>query len=173
MTSFTDLASVPGNSPEPFDDRLRLAVAAYLARFKGSSFEHTASDLRCYLAWCVTRGLDPLGAKRPHLELYIRWMHEVPHRPARPRASHGAPARSLAPRTRMDDPVHRHLRPTPHTGLTSPDPVSTRVAGAARRPSHPTRNHDRPRNSKRRDSHALTAGNNTKRHQQKHTISAG
>jgi hypothetical protein len=29
--------------PEPFTDRLRLAVAAYLARFKGSSREHTES----------------------------------------------------------------------------------------------------------------------------------
>jgi site-specific recombinase XerD len=77
MTSYTDLASVPGNSPEPFDDRLRLAVAAYLARFKGSSREHTESDLRCYLTWCAERGLDPLSAKRPHLELYIRWMQEV------------------------------------------------------------------------------------------------
>ena len=77
MMSFTDLASVPGNSPEPFDDRLRLAVAAYLARFKGSSREHTESDLRCYLTWCVTRSMDPLAAKRPHLELYIRWMQEV------------------------------------------------------------------------------------------------
>jgi hypothetical protein len=26
-----------------------LAAAAYLGRFKGSSREHTASDLRCYL----------------------------------------------------------------------------------------------------------------------------
>ena len=81
MTSFTDLASVPGNSPEPFDDWRRLAGAAYLGRFKGSSREHTESDLRCDRAWCVTRGLDPLGAKRPHLELYIRWMHEVPAPP--------------------------------------------------------------------------------------------
>ena len=24
----------------------------------------------------------------------------------------------------MDDPVHRHLRPTPGNGLTSPDPVT-------------------------------------------------
>src|SRR5207302_5824968 len=44
---------------------------------KGSSREHTASDLRCYLAWCAQRGLDPLAARRPHLELYIRWMQEV------------------------------------------------------------------------------------------------
>ena len=61
----------------PFTDQQRLAVAAYLARFKGSSREHTASDLRCFLTWCAGRGLDPLTARRPHLELYIRWMQEV------------------------------------------------------------------------------------------------
>ena len=52
-------------------------MAAYLARFKGSSREHTESDLRCYLAWCAEHGLDPLAAQRPHLELYIRWMQEI------------------------------------------------------------------------------------------------
>jgi site-specific recombinase XerD len=57
--------------------QLRLAVAAYLARFTGSSREHTESDLRCWLAWCAERGLDPLAARRPHLELYIRWMQEI------------------------------------------------------------------------------------------------
>ena len=45
----------PKPAAEPFTDRLRLAVAAYLARFKGSSREH-------------------LTAQRPHLELYCRWM---------------------------------------------------------------------------------------------------
>ena len=77
MMTFTELASVPSNPLVPFTDRLRLAVAAYLARFKGSSREHTESDLRCYLAWCAERGLDPLAAQRPHLELYIRWMQEI------------------------------------------------------------------------------------------------
>src|ERR1039457_2594981 len=48
-----------------------------LARFKGPSREHTESDLRCYLAWCAERSLDPLAARRPHLELYIRWMQEI------------------------------------------------------------------------------------------------
>ena len=72
MTTFTQLTPAPSDPPEPFTDRLRLAVAAYLARFKGSSREHTESDLRCYLAWCAERGLDPLAARRPHLELYIR-----------------------------------------------------------------------------------------------------
>ena len=75
----TELASVPSDRPAPFTDQLRLAVAAYLARFKGSSREHTESDLRCYLSWCAERGLDPLAARRPHLELYIRWMQEIRH----------------------------------------------------------------------------------------------
>src|SRR6202158_4389409 len=77
MLNFTDLPSSPSDRPEPRADPLRLAVAAYLARFKGSSREHTESDLRCFLTWCAERGLDPLAARRPHLELYIRWMQEV------------------------------------------------------------------------------------------------
>jgi hypothetical protein len=74
MRNFTDLASVPSHPLASFTDRLRLAVAAYLARFKGSSREHTKSDLRCYLSWCSEHALDPLAAQRPRLELYIRWM---------------------------------------------------------------------------------------------------
>jgi hypothetical protein len=77
MMTFSDLASVPSDPPAPFTDQLRLTVAAYLARFKGSSREHTESDLRCYLSWCAEHALDPLAAQRPHLELYIRWMQEI------------------------------------------------------------------------------------------------
>ena len=44
MMTFTKLAPAPSDLPEPFTDRLRLAVAAYLARFNGSSREHTESD---------------------------------------------------------------------------------------------------------------------------------
>lgn len=58
-------------------DRLRLAVAAYLARFKDTSRDHADSDLRCYLTWCADRSLYPFLARRPHLELYLRWMQEV------------------------------------------------------------------------------------------------
>jgi site-specific recombinase XerD len=79
MMSFTDLMSVPAGQPAPFADQLRLAVAAYLARFTGPSRQHTESDLRCYLSWCTERALDPLAARRPHLELYIRWMQEIRH----------------------------------------------------------------------------------------------
>jgi site-specific recombinase XerD len=77
MMSFADLPSVPSDDLVPFTDQLRLAVAAYLARFKGASRYHTQSDLRGYLAWCAERGLDLLAARRPHLELYIRWMQET------------------------------------------------------------------------------------------------
>ena len=77
MTIFTGLTSRPADPSAPSTERLRLAVAAYLARLKGSSREHTESGLRCYLAWCAEHGLDLLAALRPHLELYIRWMQEI------------------------------------------------------------------------------------------------
>ena len=51
MTTFTQPTPAPSDPAEPFTGRLRLAVAAYLARFKGTSREHTESDLRCYLTW--------------------------------------------------------------------------------------------------------------------------
>jgi integrase/recombinase XerD len=72
MMTSTPLAPAPSNPSEPFTGQLRLAVAAYLARFTGSSRAHTESDLRRYLSWCAGRGLDPLAARRPHLKLYIR-----------------------------------------------------------------------------------------------------
>ena len=72
-----NLSSGPSDHLAPLTDQLRLAVAAYLARFQGSSGDHTESDLRCYLSWCAERGLDPLAARRPHLKLYIRWMQQV------------------------------------------------------------------------------------------------
>jgi integrase/recombinase XerD len=46
MMTFTELAPVPPNHLVPSSDQLRLAVAAYLARFKGASRSHTESDLR-------------------------------------------------------------------------------------------------------------------------------
>ena len=57
--------------------RLQVAVAAYLARYRGLSRDHTASDLRVFLVWCAERDLDPLAAQRAHLELYVRWCQEV------------------------------------------------------------------------------------------------
>ena len=77
MERFADVQPVRLIDSRAAADRLRLAVAAYLARYTGSSRDHACSDLRCFLAWCAERGLDPLAASRVHLELYIRWMQEV------------------------------------------------------------------------------------------------
>ena len=77
MTNLNELPALSSGILVPLADRLRLAVAAYLAWFKGSSRDHAESDLRCYLSWCTGRDLDPLAARRAHLNLYIRWMREV------------------------------------------------------------------------------------------------
>jgi hypothetical protein len=50
MMNFPDLAPLPSDHPATFTDQLRLAVAAYLVRFTGSSREHTESDLGCAAA---------------------------------------------------------------------------------------------------------------------------
>ncbi len=60
----------------PVEDRLHVAVAAYLARYKDLSRKHAATDLRAFTTWCQERGLQPLMAQRPHIELYVRWMQE-------------------------------------------------------------------------------------------------
>ena len=59
------------------DAYVRLAVDAFLARYEGDSRRHTASDLRVFLDWCTRHELAPLAARRPHIELYLRWMQEI------------------------------------------------------------------------------------------------
>jgi hypothetical protein len=54
-------------------------------------------------------------APRPH-------RRRRPHRPPRPRPPHPAPARGLASRARMGEPLPGGLRPARRRGLTSPDP---------------------------------------------------
>jgi site-specific recombinase XerD len=75
----TSLLLPVGTGDPSSSERLQLAVAAYLARDRGASREHTLSDLRVFLNWCAERGLDPLRAQRAHLELYVRWCQEVRH----------------------------------------------------------------------------------------------
>ena len=76
MTSFIVPAGA-GQDAVFNDARLPLAVAAYLARFKGMSRAHTDSDLRSFLTWCAGRDIAPLKARRAQLELYVRWMQET------------------------------------------------------------------------------------------------
>lgn len=75
----TLMSSVPALAGSDLGDvdRLRLAVAAYLARFKGDSRIHAESDLRVFLTWCAGHRLAPLAVGRVHVELYVRWLQEV------------------------------------------------------------------------------------------------
>lgn len=108
------------------DVSLRVAIAAYLARYKGASRLHTESDLRCYLTWCRNHDLDPLQARRPHIELYLRWMQEIQrfNPPRSPGGSRSWPA-STAPASstpssstrRPSTCAHPGSQPTrPHSG---------------------------------------------------------
>ena len=59
-------------------DLLRVAVAAYLTRFKGVSRTHIELDL--WLPDLVHRPRPrPACAQRTHSELYVRWMQEIRH----------------------------------------------------------------------------------------------
>jgi len=43
---------------------LGLATVAHLSRYRGSSREHTESDLRIFFSWCQERHLAPLDRCR-------------------------------------------------------------------------------------------------------------
>ena len=62
----------------PVDDgKLRLAVAAFLARYKGRTRKQHETNLRFFVEWCIDKHLHPFEVKRAHVELYLRWMQEV------------------------------------------------------------------------------------------------
>ena len=79
---------------------MKIAVGAYLGRFKGSSREHTGSDLRAFLTWCGEHGVQPLAAHRADLELYVRWMHGTAVQPGRSACSE-EPSRRVVRGTTM------------------------------------------------------------------------
>ncbi len=56
---------------------LGFATVAHLSRYRGTSRQHTESDLRVFFEWCRERRLPPLDAQRHDLELYLRWLQDV------------------------------------------------------------------------------------------------
>jgi integrase/recombinase XerD len=66
-------------APASFDPSRELgpAAVAHLSRYRGTSREHTESDLRVFFNWCQERQLAPLVAQRHDLELYLRWLQDV------------------------------------------------------------------------------------------------
>jgi hypothetical protein len=128
MTNLPDLTSIRTDCLVLHADPLRLAVAAYLARFKGSS-RHTESDLRCFLGWCAGHGLShrPRSART---ELYIRWMQEI--RRFKPstvswRFSVAAGFTDMRHRRRWEHSPAEHVRrPPPHGSPTLVHPSAVR-----------------------------------------------
>jgi site-specific recombinase XerD len=54
----------------------RMAVAAFLAGYVGSTRRGYATDLRMFAAWSRESSVSLLTARRAHLELFGRWMEE-------------------------------------------------------------------------------------------------
>ena len=117
--TFTELAPAASELPEPFTDRLRPAVAAYLARFKGSSRAHRIRP--ALLPGLVRRAL-PRPARRPAAAPGA--VHLVDARNPPVQALHRVPAVLRSGR------VLPHLRPgRTHAALTRrarPPPDSAR-----------------------------------------------
>ena len=53
-----------------------LAVAAFLARYSGRTFEAYRHDLRTYFQWASDAGLEVFSATRGHIELYRATLEE-------------------------------------------------------------------------------------------------
>lgn len=76
----TDLSTARAKEPTP---PWALAAASYLARYSGNTLASYSISLRLLFTWCIDHGLDPLEAKRVHLELYVRYLEHdrgnIPH----------------------------------------------------------------------------------------------
>ncbi len=77
MTTTPEVLPIPMIGEQWRADPPRLAVAGFLARYRGETRRHAESDLRACPTWCQERDLDPLTARRPHIELHVRWMQET------------------------------------------------------------------------------------------------
>lgn len=57
-------------------DPVNLALVGFLARYREPTRTNYVIDLRLYLGWCGQHGLHPFEVRRPHLEVYARWLEE-------------------------------------------------------------------------------------------------
>lgn len=73
---------LPATRMSPITD-VQLAAAGYLARYSGHTRESYTTDMKVFFAWCGDNGLEPFAVRRPHIELFVRWLEEVRcHKPA-------------------------------------------------------------------------------------------
>src|SRR4051794_37150095 len=76
MTAETHLPVAIDRNPDHYHDPLTMATMSFLARYKTSTRRAYTTGIKTYLNWCRINGLDPLAARRPHVELFSRWMEE-------------------------------------------------------------------------------------------------
>jgi hypothetical protein len=138
-----------------------LAATAYLARFKGSSRDHTESDLRCLLAWCAERGLDPhswtrrscargMGRAQRRGSAPLRRCESAPAGPALLKYLHGVPPGAPQFGDPGIDPVDNGLQAPPFTVAGGPacvmsaqgvDDLVQSETHVLQRPGHPDSRH--------------------------------
>lgn len=58
-------------------DPLFMMKAGFLSKYKGQTRKDYEADVEIFFGWCRRMGLNPLEAKRPHIEFYIRWLEET------------------------------------------------------------------------------------------------
>lgn len=49
-----------------------ICAAGFLARYSGCTFKSYRQNLKLFFQWCAEVGIQPLDAKRPHIDLYMR-----------------------------------------------------------------------------------------------------
>lgn len=59
-------------------DPLDLALAGFLSADKGRTFDKQRRVIKHDVDWCLQNDLPPLQAKRPHIELFVRWCETQP-----------------------------------------------------------------------------------------------
>ena len=57
---------------------LELALAGFLSAYKGRTFDKQRRVIKHYVDWYLQNDLPPLEAKRPHIELFVRWCETQP-----------------------------------------------------------------------------------------------
>jgi site-specific recombinase XerD len=57
-------------------DPVSMAVVGFLARYREPTRTNYTTDLKQYLSWCGANGLHPFEVRRPHLEVFGRWLEE-------------------------------------------------------------------------------------------------
>ncbi len=77
MDGMTEVLLQRGVGGELTQDAGTLALAAFLARYRGGTRASYAVDLRDWLGWCASHGIAPLAAQRAHIEIYLRELEEV------------------------------------------------------------------------------------------------